>query len=103
MERYALEGGICSWDTCMEKGRQEMFLMKRVSCTQGTLGVLIKMVREKEKREERAKYCSIKWCTVQLIFYSLPMLDYITGCSKEMIITKGGENVAPVPIEKVIA
>ena len=26
---------------------------------------------------------------------------YITGRSKEIIITKGGENVAPVPIEEV--
>ena len=67
----------------------------------GDIGSVDKDGKRERKESERVKYCSIKWCTMQLIFHSLPMLGfyYITGCSKEMIITKGGESVAPVPIE----
>ena len=35
------------------------------------------------------------------VFSFLLDFYYITGRSKEIIITKGGENVAPVPIEEV--
>ena len=35
-----------------------------------------------------------------MIFYFIGFY-YITGRKKEIIITKGGENIAPVPIEDV--
>ena len=36
-----------------------------------------------------------------LLMFVLTGFFYITGRSKEIIITKGGENIAPVPIEEV--
>ncbi len=49
----------------------------------------------------------IKYCFVYLLTYllsaSLPSgYLYITGRIKEILITRGGENVAPVPIEEVM-
>ena len=84
-----------------EEGKTRDVFDEKSRLHSGNIGSVDKDGKRERKWEERVKYCSIKWCTIQLISHSLPMLGfyYITDCSKEMIITKGGKSVAPVPIE----